>query len=74
MMIICQQAPPESASIFDQEFVQDGWTSTKVVMRRQITLLLRGRSFLYARMIQVHQSTDVLEDLKTTVFYTIHLF
>lgn len=55
MIVICQQAPPETANIFNQEFVQDGWTSTKTVMRRQITLVLRGRSFLYARLIQVPQ-------------------
>ena len=65
--MICQQVPPECASIFEQEFVQDGWTSTRVVMQRQFTLLLRGRSFLYARMIQVHQSVEVFTDHQTIV-------
>lgn len=53
--MILEQVPPEIAKIFDKEFVQDWWTSTKVVMRRQVTLVLRSRSFLYARMIQVRR-------------------
>lgn len=63
MIFICHQASPETANIFAQEFVQDGWTSTKTVMRRQVTLVLRGRSFLYARMLQVHQPVDAFKGL-----------
>lgn len=52
--MILEQVPPDIASVFDNEFVQDWLSSTKVVMQRQVTLVLRNRSFLYARLVQVN--------------------
>nr|XP_024402508.1 pleiotropic drug resistance protein 1-like isoform X1 [Physcomitrium patens]XP_024402509.1 pleiotropic drug resistance protein 1-like isoform X1 [Physcomitrium patens]XP_024402510.1 pleiotropic drug resistance protein 1-like isoform X1 [Physcomitrium patens]XP_024402511.1 pleiotropic drug resistance protein 1-like isoform X1 [Physcomitrium patens]XP_024402512.1 pleiotropic drug resistance protein 1-like isoform X1 [Physcomitrium patens]XP_024402513.1 pleiotropic drug resistance protein 1-li len=62
-----EQAPPETANIFDNEYVQDGYTSIKVVMRRQFTLTLRSKSFLYARMIQL----AILGIFTGTLFYQV---
>lgn len=55
---VLYQVPPENAKIFDEEFVQDWWVSTKTVLRRQATLALRNTSFVYARNLQVLRSTE----------------
>jgi hypothetical protein len=47
------QEDEEAASVFKQEYVQEWWPSTKTVLQRQATLVLRNKSFVYARIVQV---------------------
>lgn len=47
------QEDEEAASVFKQEYVQEWWPSTKTVLHRQATLVLRNKSFVYARIVQV---------------------
>jgi ABC-type multidrug transport system ATPase subunit len=48
----------EAASVFKQEYVQEWWPSTKTVLQRQATLVLRNKSFVYARIVQVIQDSS----------------
>jgi hypothetical protein len=52
------QEDEEAASVFKQEYVQEWWPSTKTVLQRQATLVLRNKSFVYARIVQVIEDSS----------------